>query len=72
VTGIGAQGSVCIANIGVRQRRNRLASGLTMAAATVGWIAVVLALSWGWLPRLLVFIPAWLAALGVLQHREKT
>ena len=48
------------------------AMGLTMVAATVGWIALALVLDWGSLPRLLVFIPAWLAALGVLQHREKT
>lgn len=64
--------SVCIANIGPRQRRARLRFGLVMAVVTVAALAAALLLPVPRAARLLVFLPAWMAALGILQHREKT
>ena len=59
-------------NIGPRERRRRLAVGvvsLLMAAFLLA--ALVLGgAPRGW--RLLIAIPVWMGALGVLQHREKT
>jgi len=63
---------VCVANIGPRQRRIRLAFGLAMAGIAVALLVAVPALGLPRTARLLVFFPAWLAALGILQHREKT
>jgi len=61
-----------VPNIGPRQRRLRLLGGLAWAVA--GSLLLVAAqgldLPRAW--RLLAFPPCWLAALGVLQHREKT
>lgn len=59
-------------NIGPRQRRRRLVVGvvaLLAAAALLAWL-VLSGASRGW--RLLIAIPVWLGALGVLQHRDKT
>jgi hypothetical protein len=65
-------GEVCFANIGPRGRARRLRFGMTMAAAAIGWLAACALLGLPRAARLLVFFPAWLAALGILQHREKT
>lgn len=66
------EGQVCVANIGRRQRRARLGFGVVMALAAVAWIAAVQALGLAPVWRIPVFLPAWLAALGILQHREST
>jgi hypothetical protein len=62
----------CIPNIGPRERQRRLVGGfvfLAIAAAVAG------ALVWFETPRswrLLVFLPAWAAAIGFFQVSEKT
>lgn len=65
-------GEICIANIGPRGRARRLRFGVVMAAVTIGWLMACALLDLSRSARLLVFFPAWLAALGILQHREKT
>lgn len=65
-------GEVCVPNIGRRHRRGRLAVGIlagVSAALLLAWLVLSDApRAW----RLLVALPAWLAAIGILQHREKT
>lgn len=64
--------TVCIANIGPRQRRARLRFGLLMAVVTVAGLVAAQVLELPGPVRLLLFFPAWSAALGIFQHREKT
>lgn len=62
----------CIPNIGPNERRKRFIWGAMALGASV-LVVGALALSgadWRW--RLAVFLPLWIAALGVLQAREKT
>jgi hypothetical protein len=62
----------CIPNIGPRQRNRRLFGGFLFAAMTVG---VAAALLWFDAPqpwRLLVFLPAWMSAIGFFQFSEQT
>ena len=65
-------GTVCIANIGPRQRLRRLATGAVGALAGATLLAVLLAVEAPRAARLLVALPFWAGALGILQHREKT
>jgi hypothetical protein len=62
----------CIPNIGPRERRRRLVGGvvfLVIAACVAGCLVWFEApRSW----RLLVFLPAWAAALGIFQVTAKT
>jgi hypothetical protein len=63
---------VCIANIGPKQRRNRLYVGLAgMAAGLVAAIALSASGAPIWM-RALCFVPFLLGALGVWQYQEKT
>lgn len=66
------QGDACVANIGRKQRRVRLAVGAlaTLAGATL--LAALLATEAPRAARLLVALPFWAGAVGILQHREKT
>ena len=66
------EGEVCIANIGPKQRRARLLSGVVAGVATLlfAWILVSSGLPRA--TRLVVFFPALGATLGFLQYREKT
>jgi hypothetical protein len=60
------------ANIGERERRKRRVMG--MVALTVGVAAAFVLVASG-APRalrLVVFLPVWIAGLGLLQSREKT
>jgi hypothetical protein len=62
----------CIPNIGPAERRKRLIWGVLALAASALFV-VTLAVGGAdrrW--RLAVFLPLWIAALGVLQAREKT
>jgi hypothetical protein len=64
--------SECIPNIGPRERQRRLVGGFFFLAIT---ICVEGGLLWFQAPRpwrLLVFLPAWAAAIGFYQVREKT
>ena len=67
-----SDGYVCIANIGARQRQRRLVGGLValaIAAALCAGLIVGDAPRW-W--RLLLVLPLFSAASGILQYREKT
>jgi hypothetical protein len=62
----------CIPNIGPRERRRRLVGGFVFLAIAV---CVAGCLVWFETPRswrLLVFLPAWAAAIGFFQVSEKT
>ena len=65
-------GAACTPNIGLKQRRWRLLVGAlaTLAGATL--LAALLAAEAPRVARLLVALPFWAGALGILQHREKT
>ena len=64
--------SVCIANIGRRERDKRLKFGVAVFALSfVGAFALV-ALDVHRLFRLALFMPFWIAAVGIFQAREKT
>lgn len=59
-------------NIGPREQRKRLIMGVTTLAISIG-IAIGLIYSgvhWWW--RLCLFIPFWMAALGLFQALEET
>jgi hypothetical protein len=62
----------CIPNIGPRERRRRLVGGVGLSA--LGAIAAALLLGFGaargW--RIVLFLPLWAGALGLLQVRERT
>lgn len=64
--------TVCIANIGPRERRKRLGFGLVLLGIGVvgAFILVVADVGRAW--RMALFLPFWAGALGVLQAREKT
>jgi hypothetical protein len=61
-----------VANIGPRECRKRLTFGIAMLSMSMVIAAVLVAtgVPRGW--RVLLFLPLWAAALGVLQAREST
>lgn len=61
-----------VCNIGPRERRKRRLMGYVSLAVTVGVAFVLLTLGAPRWSRAVIFIPAWLAALGLLQARERT
>ena len=66
------QATTDVANIGPRERRKRRLLGIVSLTVAVG--AAFLLVSFGaprW-SRLVVFLPLWMAGLGLLQAREKT
>jgi hypothetical protein len=64
--------SVCIANMGPRERRKRLVSGISALAASV--VISFLFVFYGVRPvfRLPLFIPLFVGALGFFQARDRT
>jgi hypothetical protein len=64
--------AVCIANIGPRERRKRMRFGVVLLVAGAGLAALLVGLQADRLWRLLLFLPFWAGAVGVLQAREKT
>jgi hypothetical protein len=64
--------TVCVANIGPRQRQKRLVFGIVSLALSVGiaWTLVWRAVAVGW--RAALFLPLMSAALGFFQWRERT
>jgi hypothetical protein len=64
--------SVCIANIGSRERRKRLMFGITALAASV--VISFLFVLYGVRPlfRLPLFVPLFAGALGFFQARDRT
>lgn len=65
-------GAVCIANIGPRERRKRMRFGVALLVVGAGLAVVLVGLQADRLWRLVLFLPFWLGAVGVLQAREKT
>jgi hypothetical protein len=59
-------------NLGPRESRKRLVFGFAMLALGAGLIAALEVLHAGRLWRLVLFFPFWLAALGLIEAREKT
>lgn len=63
---------VCVDNIGPREVKKRIHFGTVAAVVTaVGALALIL-LGADRLWRGLLFLPAWLSALGFLQARQRT
>ena len=63
---------VCIANIGPRERRKRLAFGVVLLVVGAGLAALLVGMETRRFWRLALFLPFWAGAIGVLQTREKT
>jgi hypothetical protein len=59
-------------NLGPRESRKRLVFGFAMLALGAGLIAALEVLHAGRTWRLVLFLPFWLAALGLIEAREKT
>ncbi len=61
-----------VANIGVRERRQRYVMGLVMLVVSAGLLLLLerSALSHWW--RLWLFLPLWVSMLGLCQGREQT
>ena len=64
--------TVCIANIGRRERQKRLRFGVVLLAAGAGLAMLLVALGADRPWRLLLVLPFWAGGAGVLQAREKT
>jgi hypothetical protein len=63
---------MCVANIGRRERRKRMAFGLVLFVVSAGIATVLVASDIPRLWRLALFLPLWAAAAGFFQAREKT
>jgi hypothetical protein len=59
-------------NIGERERRKRRLLGIVALTVGVAAAFVLVATRAPRLARLVVFLPVWMAGLGLLQSREKT
>lgn len=68
---IGEQ-AICIPNIGPRERRKRLVSGLIMLALSLIILIALVAAGVDRWWRLLLFLPLWGGATGLFQARERT
>ena len=64
-------GAACAPNINRRERGKRRVLGLVALGAGVALACVFVVMDANRLWRLLVFLPFWFAALGLLQAREK-
>ncbi len=63
---------VAVSNIGPRERRKRRLMGIAALLAGAGLAFALVATDAPRWARLFVFLPVWLAALGLFQAREKT
>lgn len=63
---------VCIANIGPRERRRRMRFGAVLLTAGAALAVLLVVIDAHRLWRLVLCLPFWAGALGVLQAREKT
>jgi fatty acid desaturase len=61
-----------VRNIGPRERRRRLLTGVVMLAAGVALIGALAALGVGRGWRLLAALPFWAGMLGLFQAKEET
>ena len=67
-----AEQIVCVDNIGPREVKKRLSFGIVSGIVAVAGAAALLALGVDRFWRALLFVPAWMAALGYLQARQRT
>ena len=63
---------ICIANIGPRERDKRMKFGVVLLAFAALAACGFLALDVNRLYRIALFLPFWLAAIGIFQARAKT
>ena len=66
------EGSVCIPNIGPRQRRQRVIGGIVGLAIAIAVAALLVATGVARPFRLVVFLPFFAGTTGLFQAREKT
>jgi hypothetical protein len=66
------QNSDFAGNIGPRERRKRRLMGIVALALAVGIAFILIVYDAPRWARLVIFLPAWIAGLGLLQSREKT
>jgi uncharacterized membrane protein len=66
------EGSVCIPNIGPRQRQQRIIGGVVGLTLAVGVTALLLVIGVARPVRLVVFLPFLMGTIGLFQAREKT
>lgn len=64
--------SVCVPNIGPRERRKRLYAGFIHLGIAIVTLAIMMATGTSRGYRLLLFLPLWAAGVGVFQYLEKT
>jgi hypothetical protein len=64
--------TVCIANIGRRERNTRFKFGVVMLALGIAGAFALVVLDVRRMFRIALFVPFWLAAIGIFQAREKT
>lgn len=62
----------CAVNIGPRERRKRLISGIVLLAVAGGLAAFLLATGASRLARLTLFLPLWISGVGFFQAFDKT
>ena len=63
---------VCVANIGPRERRKRMRFGAALLVVGAGLAVLLVGIEAHRLWRLVLFLPFWAGAMGVLQAKEKT
>jgi hypothetical protein len=64
--------TVCVANIGPRERKMRIRVGVTFLGIGLLLAATFLVMSVARPWRIAVFAPLWIGAIGIFQAREKT
>lgn len=61
-----------VANIGEKERRKRRVLGIVALVVGVGLAFVLVVYGAPRAMRLIIFLPIWIAGLGLMQAREKT
>jgi hypothetical protein len=64
--------TVCVANIGPRERKMRIRVGVIFLGVGVLLAATLLVMSVARPWRIAVFVPLWIGSIGIFQAREKT
>lgn len=64
--------TVCVPNIGPRERRKRLSAGVVYCGVAIVAFVIMMATGTPRGYRLLLFLPFWGAGAGVFQYLEKT